>query len=214
MGEILKLLKRYDEALAAYVDSFHYELDNVNKVDIHRERGALLALLKRHDEAIEAYLDQAEACGRAWLDAREPYEQIVQLTPTSVYSWKRKARACEYLQLYNEAVMAYQQALKQVNDISEKADIYLSIGSLLKLLKRYDEAVRIYYQGVLLCPNDYRFYREKAEIFKDFKRYRQALAAYEQAIALIPHNMNFSMEKIRSEIETLKRLISSDNGMV
>ena len=144
MGEILKLLKRYHEALTAYDYAFRHELDPAKKIDIHGERGALLTLLKRPDEAIDAYLDQIEVCERICRSGRGSYEQIVQLTPTTVSSWKKKAMAFKQLHLYDEAIMAYQQTLKLINNISEKADIYLSIGSLLEItqaLRRSSENI-------------------------------------------------------------------------
>lgn len=93
------------------------------------------------------------------------------------------------LQRYQEALTAYEQALRLTpNTAANTAALYNDKGVALNMLGRNQEALAAYEQALRLNRNTAAIYYNKGNALRDLKRYQEALAAYEQAIHLDPND--------------------------
>jgi tetratricopeptide (TPR) repeat protein len=98
--------------------------------------------------------------------------------------WLEEGHTLTGLNRYEEALAAYEQALRlDPND----ADAYNNKGNALTGLNRYEEALAAYEQALRLDPNYTYAYNNKGYALYGLKRYEEALAAYDQAIFLNPN---------------------------
>ncbi len=123
------------------------------------------------------------------------YEDVI----TSVNALKKAARrwldegnTYYNLQKYDEALVAYEQAI--ILD-PNSATAYHNKGFTLYVLKRYDEALAVCEQAMILDPNSATAYYNKGVVLYVLKRYDRALAAYEQAIRFNPNSARAYVDK-------------------
>ncbi|GCE17140.1 hypothetical protein KDK_09400 [Dictyobacter kobayashii] len=91
-----------------------------------------------------------------------------------------------YLGRYDEALAAYEQALRLD---PQDEDLYLAQARVLVCLKRYDEALTTCQQAQELSPAKPSVYKEKGDIQTLQQRYEGALAAYQKAAQLDPKDV-------------------------
>jgi tetratricopeptide (TPR) repeat protein len=65
-------------------------------------------------------------------------------------------------------------------------DAYLNLGALLHDAGRYDEALRVYEQGLAKVPREARLHYNRALALEDLQREQDALAAYEACVDIAP----------------------------
>lgn len=68
----------------------------------------------------------------------------------------------------------------------EAVDAYLNLGALLHDGGRFDEALRVYEQGLAQLPRDSRLHYNRALALEDLHREHDALAAYEACVDIAP----------------------------
>jgi tetratricopeptide (TPR) repeat protein len=120
---------------------------------------------------------------------------------TQKEEWLKKGADLRHLKHYEEALAAYEQAIRLDPNY---ARAYNNKGDILYDLKRYEEALATYEQAIRLDPNYARAYNNKGVVFRHLKRYEEALATYEQAIRLDPNDANAYYRK-GHVLERLKR---------
>jgi tetratricopeptide (TPR) repeat protein len=92
--------------------------------------------------------------------------------------WLKEGTTLHDLKRYQEAIAAYEQAIRlDPND----AVTYRSKGVALHDLKRYQEALAAYEQAIRLDPNDTRAYNNIGDALLGLKRYQEAEQAFEKA---------------------------------
>jgi tetratricopeptide (TPR) repeat protein len=106
------------------------------------------------------------------------------------HEWK--GRTLWYLGRYEEALLAYEEALRL--DTSDE-DLYVGKAGVLSSLKRFDEALTVCEQALQLAPANASVYKEKADILSRQKRYEEALSAYQKVVHLDPNDA-FAYEEI------------------
>jgi uncharacterized protein YjbI with pentapeptide repeats len=118
--------------------------------------------------------------------------------------WLSEGNALADLKRYEEAIAAYDQALRlNPND----AAVYTSKGIALANLKRYEEAIAAYDQAHRLNPNDVIAYTSKGGALIFLERYEEAIAACDQALsrdsndALAYYNKGVALERLGRELE-------------
>jgi tetratricopeptide (TPR) repeat protein len=99
--------------------------------------------------------------------------------------WNKEGNTLYKLKRYEEALTAYEQAIRLDPNL---AYVYNNKGKTLNELKRYEEALTAYKQAIRLDPNLAYVYNNKGKTLNELKRYEEALAAYEQAIRLNPNH--------------------------
>lgn len=184
--------KQYEKALVACERALR--LDR-NYARAHRNKGDALYELERYTEALDAYrlalsLDPSSARAHqnmantlyyigqynASLDA---YNRAFQLeaTPTSRI-WREKGDALFHLRRHEEALQAYEQAVRLEPD---SADAYYNKGNALLCLGRYEEARDAYEDALRLDPNLATAYTNLAETLEKLGRTQEAALARAKA---------------------------------
>ena len=115
--------------------------------------------------------------------------------------WLTEGNVLNALKKYNEALDAYQQAIRLDPN---NAIAYHSMGNAFHKLKRHEEALDAYRQAVRLDPNDAIAYANLGDTFNTLKRYEEALDAYRQAIRLDPNDA-IAYANLGDTLNTLKR---------
>jgi serine/threonine protein kinase len=116
--------------------------------------------------------------------------------------WLEEGYALLNLKRYEEALVAYEQAIRLDPNY---ASAYHKKGEALYTLKRYEEALVAYEQALRLNPNYAYAYNNKGNALYNLKRYEEALAAYEQALRLDPnyalayHNEGLTLKQLGRE---------------
>ncbi|NCR64715.1 MAG: tetratricopeptide repeat protein [Microcystis aeruginosa LG11-05] len=158
------------------------------KADIWIERGGQLWRLFRFEEAIKAF-DEA----------------IKQNESENVYlAWYGKGLALGYLDKYQPAIEAFQQAINTLpkrenlkkfhsSILQQQSVVYRFLGDFSTSAGRerearenYEQALTVINQAISLLPNNPNYYNEKWGVLSELKRYDEGLAAINQAINLAP----------------------------
>ena len=173
MGNTLKELKRYDEALAHYDRALSLNPDHAGAWS---NKGVSLHELKRYDEALAHY------------------DKALSLNPDYAEAWGNMGNTLKELKRYDEALAYYNKALSLKPDYAEA---WGNMGNTLKELKRYDEALAhfdkalslnlAHFDKALSLKSNYaEAWSNKAAILNELKRYDEALAHYDKALSLKP----------------------------
>ena len=163
LGNALKDLKRYDEALTSYDKALQI---NPNYADIHNNRGSILKKLKKYNEALASY------------------EKALQLNPDHAYTHNNKGNALKDLKRYEEAIASYNKAI-QLNP--NYADAYNNKGNVLKDLKLYVEALISFDEAIKIKPDHFDAYNNRGIVFNEIKYYEKALDCFDKALQINPN---------------------------
>ncbi|SRR6266487_566262 len=113
------------------------------------------------------------------------YKAVEEIQPSlKANEWLEEGIALDALKRYEEAIVAYDQAIHLYPNY---APAYHNKGVALYLLKRYEEAIAACDQAIRLDPNYALAYHNKGNALGKLKRYEEALAAFDQAIRLDPN---------------------------
>jgi tetratricopeptide (TPR) repeat protein len=135
----------------------------------------------------------------SWPDCYEAFHDVargVNMTIKSLLAsrsrktkeeWLEKGYAFHKLEWYEEALAAYDQAIRIDPNYTAA---YNSKGYTFRDLKRCEEALAAYDQAIHIDPNDAIAYNNRGYALYDLKRYHEALTAYDQAIVLDPNFVN------------------------
>lgn len=132
-----------------------------------------------------------------WDNRDEAYQNIVKGVGQVVSSllaiqWKNEARSYYMLSAYEDAVHAYDEALRLD---ATCADIHRDRGHVLLKLGRFHEALESYSTAIHLKPDDALFYIHKGHAFRQMKRHSEAVVAYDQALRVDRSNPYPSIHK-------------------
>ncbi len=196
MGNALKDLRRFEEALASHDRALILKPD---LAEAHFGRGFVLCQLRRLDEALVSYAcavrlraDYAEAyfnMGEAFKDQRrftealDAYEAAIRIQPDIALSWCGRGIALSYLRRFDEAISSYTRAIEIT---PEYANAYLNLGSALKDVGQFEEALAMYDQAIAIKPGFAEAYTLRASTLHAISRFDEALANYQYALDLRP----------------------------
>ena len=161
-GNVLKKLKRLDEALASYDRAAELRPDDPL---ILNSRGTVLRELKRFPEA----LDDLNA--------------VIALRPDFSEAFNNRGNVLQDIERYEEALLDYEKAIALRPD---NAGAFTNRGNLYKQLNQYDQALTDYDKAIALEPNHSEAVYNRGTTLMELKQYDQALADFDRAIPLNP----------------------------
>jgi tetratricopeptide (TPR) repeat protein len=100
-----------------------------------------------------------------------------------VKAWYNKAWDLFKQSKYNEAIQAYDKAIRLKPDYE---DAWFNKGTILDKLGKYDEAIQAYDKAIQLKPDDEAAWFNKGTILDKQSKYDEAIQAYDKAIQLKP----------------------------
>jgi tetratricopeptide (TPR) repeat protein len=148
----------------------------------------------------------------SWPDRYEAFHDVVQeisrvikdqmISPKTTEDWLEEGIALYELKRYEEALTAYEQAVRLDPNFAEP---YSSKGALLCELKRYREALASCEEAIRLDPKNAQAYHKKGVVLYGLPRYEEALLAAQQAIRLDPNFVQASTNKDVTFINLLRK---------
>jgi tetratricopeptide (TPR) repeat protein len=162
-ANVLKLFKRFDEALAGYERALRIKPDYAeahnNRADVLQEFGRLEEALQSYDRALELKPDSAESHsnrGHVLLKlgrleaALQSFECALRIKPEHAEAHGNRGRALLRLGRLEEALQSFERALQLKPDY---ASAHSSRGYALQELGRFEEAIRSYQRALQLSPD-------------------------------------------------------------
>jgi len=183
-GNALHKLQRYEEALAAFEQALRLDPKIAFAYD---NKGFALYGLQRYEEALAAF-EQALRLAPNFADANIGKDMVLdklgrtgeaqQAPQKTAQKWLKEGYALRDLKRYEEALAAFEQALRlDPNDTYA----YNCKGSTLGNLKRYEEALAAFEQVLRLDPNNAFAYNGKGLALNKLGRIGEAQQAYNKA---------------------------------
>ena len=196
-GNLLDLLKRYNEALESY--NLALDLD-ANYLPAWTSLGDLLKNLKCYDEALISYdmaLELDANDQRAWVDrgnildnlkrydeALESYDMALELDTNDRRAWAERGDLLNNLKRYDEALESYDRVLElDENDMLGKL-VWGNRGYVLLNLGRLDEALASFDRAVEVDDNDDLAWIVRGIRLQSQGRFDEALEYFDRAIEL------------------------------
>ena len=102
-------------------------------------------------------------------------------TKESKEQWLQEGNAYSQAQRYEEALAAYEQAIRLDPNYARS---YLNKGEALSQLRRYSEALAAFEQAIRLDPNYARSYHNRGDVLSKLGQTKAAASSYKQALQL------------------------------
>src|SRR5439155_1269934 len=131
---------------------------------------------------VTSWSDRDKAFADIAREIRKTVKEL-QISLRTKQEWLDEGYAFHNLKCYEEALAAYEQAIRLDPNY---AMAYYNKGFVLSSRSRYEEALTAFEQTLRLDPNNAGAYCLKGNALSYFKRYEEALTALEQAIRLDP----------------------------
>jgi len=202
LGSEYLVIEDFERAAAAFQQAV--QLD-ANHAQAHSNLGYALARLGRFDEAIQE--------NRRVLEIN-PNDYISHRNLVLLYrDTNRLAEAIQQAQLMvqttpdNELGPTYElvgNVYERAGQPANAAAAYHQAGETYVRQGRLEDALRIYQGLTQLTPDDYRVYRQLAEVFRQLKRWDEALAAVNLALAKAPPEQQADVQQLAMRIESEK----------
>jgi len=191
-GNVLKELKRLDEALASYGRAIQLA---AGYAEAYNNRGTVLQELARLDEALASYeraiqlkTDYAEAyynrgntlqALRRFDAALASHEQAIKLKAGYVEAYNNRGNALQSLQRFEAALASFEQAIQLKADYAEA---YHNRGNALQALQRFDAALASYEQAIQLKTDYAEAHNNRGIALQSLQRFEAAVGSYDLAI--------------------------------
>ncbi|MBA2682139.1 MAG: TIR domain-containing protein [Ktedonobacteraceae bacterium] len=128
-----------------------------------------------------------------WPDRDDAFTEVVkglrrvireiQALPKTKEEWLEEGNALDGLQRYEEAISAFDQAIRLSPNY---AAVYNYKGDTLFTLHRYEEAIQAYTEALRLQPEDAYTLFALSRLYNDMDDYEQAIAVLDQLVGLQP----------------------------
>jgi tetratricopeptide (TPR) repeat protein/S1-C subfamily serine protease len=168
-GNQLWRASRLEESFTAF-DQAIQKLEKEGKkktlAKAYYAKGLALAYGDKNKEALDAFK-------QATVNENEFYQ-----------AWRYQGFILEILQQYNQALVAYQQAID--NSDKKNFTLYVEHGDILQRLSHYQKALASYQQAINLKPQHPWAYNNRGNLYFNQKEWELALSDFNQAIALNP----------------------------
>jgi tetratricopeptide (TPR) repeat protein len=161
-GNILKEMKRLDEALASYDRALTVRPDHAEALS---NRGVTLHELKRLEEALASY------------------DRALAVRPNFAEALSNRGNVLKELNRLDEALASCDRALAVRPNYAEALS---NRGVVLHELKWFDEALASYGRALAVRPNYAEALYNRGNTLKELKRHDEALASYDRALAVRP----------------------------
>ncbi|MDP3356032.1 MAG: tetratricopeptide repeat protein, partial [Polaromonas sp.] len=161
-GNVLRALKRPEEALASYEQALMIKPDYAEALS---NRGNVLQDLRRHREALESY------------------DAALKLNPNFAEALRNRGNTLRELKRPEEALASYARAL---NIEPGHAEALGNRGSALRDLGRAEEALASYELALGIDPDSATALSNRGAVLWDLERPEEALANCERALGIWP----------------------------
>lgn len=178
MGNALRTLKRYKDALHSYDQAIAIKPDYA---DAFNNRGVTLEDLGRYQEALAS-------CERA-----------LEIKPDYVQALNNRGNALRGLGRYEDALASYERALMINPDDAEALN---NRGVALQDLQRFVDALASYERALQINPNYVQALGNRADILQALKRHEDAAQCYARLLEFQPDYPYAIGKKLHSQLHS------------
>ena len=195
-GNVLKKLRRLDEALASYDQAAALKPDDPlilnSRGTVLRELGHFADALADLDAVVALRPDFSEAFNnrgnvfqdlKRYDEALADYAKAIALKPKNADAFCNRGNVYKHLEQHEQALAEYDKALALAPDHTEA--IY-NHGTTLMELRRFDQALADYNKAVPLKPGHADALYNRGTMLMGLRRVEEAIANFDEALALKP----------------------------
>jgi Tfp pilus assembly protein PilF len=130
-----------------------------------------------------AYHDKGDFTG-----AIARYDKALQLDKDNLMALAEKALTLVSMHKCEEAISLCKTAIEKHPGESELKLVYVTYGNALDELKKTDEAIEIYDEGIQFFPDFYQLHFNKGITLSSVKKYNEALLCFHKSAVLNPEH--------------------------
>lgn len=132
------------------------------------------------DEGI-AYHDKGDYEG-----AVNKYNKALDLDKENLLALTEKAYSLLLWQKYDESIACCRKAIEKHPGEKALAVTYVTYGNATDALKKTDESIKIYNEGISQFPDAYQLYYNKGITLSSVKKYDEAILSFQNSVSLKP----------------------------
>lgn len=132
------------------------------------------------DEGV-AYNDKGDYDG-----AINKFNKALELDKDNFSALTEKAYTLLEQEKYEDAIANCKQAIEKHPEEDRRSVTYVTYGNALDGLKKTDESLAVYDEGIKLFPNSYMLHFNKGVTLASVKKYDEALLCYQKSVTIKP----------------------------
>ena len=175
-GITFSKMENYQDAIKSYDMALKY---NPQYIEAIYNKAITLNRVGRLKESNELHFNLQS---KKIIDKCAP---IIKGDANSTKEYLAKGKCLLIIQLYPEALEAYNMAIKLNPNCAEA---YGAKGSILTTTKKYQEALKVYDMAIKLKPDYAEFYKDKGYTLSKLKDHQEALKNYDVALIYKPND--------------------------
>ncbi|OAZ03913.1 tetratricopeptide repeat protein [Flavobacterium succinicans] len=113
------------------------------------------------------------------------YNKALELDKDNLLALSEKAFSLISLEKYDDAIEICKLAIK-AHPGEDVKNVYVSYGNALDHLKKTDESLEVYSEGIKLFPNYYQLHFNKGITYSSIKKYDDAINCFKNSISINP----------------------------
>jgi len=150
------------------------------------------------DEGV-AYHDKGDYDG-----AIDKYDKALELDNDNLLALIEKSFSLLALQKYEESIACCKKAIEKHPGEKSLATAYVSYGNALDGLKRTDQSLEVYNEGIKQFPDNYQLHFNKGITLSSIRKYDEAILCFQKAVMIKPthsssHNAIARLLKIQTK---------------
>ena len=148
----------------------------LNNISFGQQKEAAEKLV---DEGV-AYHDKGDYDG-----AISKYDKAIELDKDNRLALTEKAFSLLSLQKYDESIACCKKVIEKHSG-ENIATVYVTYGNALDGLKKTDQSIEIYNEGIKQFPDYYQLYFNKGITLSSVKKYDEAILCFQKAVMIKP----------------------------
>jgi tetratricopeptide (TPR) repeat protein len=118
--------------------------------------------------------------------ALNKYDQALELDKDNFLALAEKAYTYVTMQQMEDAVLTCQHAISVYPGDKSLPSIYTTYGTALDYLKKPEQAIQVYDEGIRIFPDDYELYFNRGVTLASVQRFDEALGSFQHSMIIQP----------------------------
>lgn len=117
--------------------------------------------------------------------AIDKYSKALEVDKDNLLAYSEKAMSLNSAGKYDESIKVAQQAISAHSN-DDLSNLYVSYGNALDHLKKTDESLKIYDEGIQKFPNYYQLHFNKGICYANLNKYDEAIICFQNSLKINP----------------------------
>ena len=114
------------------------------------------------------------------------YNKALKLDNDNLLALSEKALSLLSMKKYDESIIECKKIIEKYPKENSLKSVYVTYGNALDELKKTDQSIEIYDEGLKLFPDYYQLHFNKGITYSSIQKYDQAILNFQQAIIINP----------------------------